>query len=125
MVCLSPESQLSIPHRLIRIRLSMSRRRSALRLQRHASSGSGSASSYPSPSTSHRLDVLPVFERLGEVADVAGDVLVALEGERYQRLRTLLEPSGNGAMQLHYEIGAQPTIKQKVNHGWVLTTRPE
>lgn len=35
----------------------------------------------------HCLNIWSVLEWLGEVADVAGNVLVSVEGERYERLR--------------------------------------
>ena len=36
----------------------------------------------------HCLNIWSVLEWLGEVADVAGNVLVSVEGERYDRLHT-------------------------------------
>jgi len=41
---------------------------------------------YVVASTPHVHDIWPVLERLGEIADMADDIMVAFEGEGYDRL---------------------------------------
>lgn len=71
---------LSVPHRLIRVGWSsppsLWRAVLLLRLHRHRLTAS----------STHRLDIGSVRQRLLEVADAARDVFVPLHGERYDGL---------------------------------------
>jgi len=75
------------------------------------------------------LNIWSVLEWLGEVADVAGNVLVSVEGERYDRLHTrsvlYKKAAKTKAEKKAARGGSELTMKQRVNQGWLFITRPE
>lgn len=76
--------------------------RTTLRLHWHALPGrpglAASGLAFP------LLDILPMLERLGEVADMADHVLISVEGERYYRLRACLVVGSSNTIQVEKEI---------------------
>lgn len=79
---------------------------------------------YPLP---HRLHIRTGLERLRKVADVADDILVSLERERHHRLLTgqcTFPSDGVSVGSLGIVMRAALTMKQKVNHGWLLMMWP-